>query len=177
VDADAKNSNRSSDLVVTIVDARSTPVYLEIAAQAAHLRELGMSDRAIARAIGVSDKTVAKSLAAATTRAVRAGQPVAAATPSRRPDGSEEDAGRDDRNWWVSGLTRGSKDSRFGDGRGWMSVAKSGVPATAAALGPAPAISRPRRPGGPAEASRMRPGANDWWNLLLAESRAATTAC
>jgi transcriptional regulator with XRE-family HTH domain len=45
-----------------IVDASSTPVYLEIGAKAAHLRELGLSDRAIARAIGVSDKTVAKSL-------------------------------------------------------------------------------------------------------------------
>ncbi len=47
---------------MTIVDAGSIPVYLEIGTQAAHLRELGMSDRAIARAIGVSDKTVAKSL-------------------------------------------------------------------------------------------------------------------
>lgn len=45
-----------------IVEAGSTPVYLEIAAKAAHLRELGLSDRAIARAIGVTDKTVAKSL-------------------------------------------------------------------------------------------------------------------
>ena len=47
---------------MTIVDAGSTPAFLEIAAKAAHLRELEMSDRAIARAIGVSDKTVAKSL-------------------------------------------------------------------------------------------------------------------
>ena len=45
-------------------------MFLEIAAQAAHLHELGMSDRAIARAIGVSDKTVAKSLAIQTSRAV-----------------------------------------------------------------------------------------------------------
>ena len=45
-----------------IVDAASTPVYLDIAAKAVHLRELGMSDRTIARALGVSDKTVAKSL-------------------------------------------------------------------------------------------------------------------
>ena len=52
----------SIPVVVTIVDAGSTPAFLEIAAKAAHLRELGMSDRAIARAIGVSDKTVAKSL-------------------------------------------------------------------------------------------------------------------
>jgi biotin operon repressor len=39
-------------------------VYLEIGRNAAHLRELGISDRAIARALGVSDKTVAKSLRA-----------------------------------------------------------------------------------------------------------------
>jgi hypothetical protein len=45
-----------------MVDAGSTPVYLEIGERAAHLRELGMSDRAIARALGVTDKTVAKSL-------------------------------------------------------------------------------------------------------------------
>ncbi len=45
---------------MTIVDAGSTPAFLEIAAKAAHLRELGMSDRAIARATGVSDKTVAE---------------------------------------------------------------------------------------------------------------------
>lgn len=49
-------------VVVTIIDAGSIPIYLEIGAKAAHLHELGMSDRAIARAIGVSDKTVAKSL-------------------------------------------------------------------------------------------------------------------
>ena len=46
-------------VVALIVDASSTPVYREIGAKAAHLRELGLSDRAIARAIG--DK-VAKSL-------------------------------------------------------------------------------------------------------------------
>jgi predicted transcriptional regulator len=37
-------------------------VYLAIGPKARHLRELGLSDRRIARAIGVSDKTVAKSL-------------------------------------------------------------------------------------------------------------------
>lgn len=46
-----------------IVDAGSTPVYLAIGEKAAHLRELGISDRAIARALGVSDKTVAKAIA------------------------------------------------------------------------------------------------------------------
>jgi hypothetical protein len=49
-------------VIVAIVEAGSTPIHLEIGAKAAHLRELGMSDRAIARTIGVSDKTVAKSL-------------------------------------------------------------------------------------------------------------------
>jgi hypothetical protein len=49
-------------VVASIIDAASAPVYLEIAEKAAHLRELGMSDRAIARSIGVDDKTVAKSL-------------------------------------------------------------------------------------------------------------------
>ena len=37
-------------------------MYLKIGEKATQLRELGMSDRAIARALGVSDKTVAKSL-------------------------------------------------------------------------------------------------------------------
>jgi DNA-binding NarL/FixJ family response regulator len=37
-------------------------VYLQIAEKAKHLRELGMSDKAIARQLRVSDKTVAKSV-------------------------------------------------------------------------------------------------------------------
>lgn len=45
----------------TIADAGSIPAHLAIADKAAHLRELGLSDRSITRAIGVSDKTVAKS--------------------------------------------------------------------------------------------------------------------
>jgi transposase len=49
-------------VVAWLIDAASAPVYLEIGEKAAHLRELGMSDRAIARSIGVDDKTVAKSL-------------------------------------------------------------------------------------------------------------------
>jgi len=48
-----------------LVDAGSTPAFLRIAAKAAHLRELGMSDRAIAQALDVSDKTVAKAIDAA----------------------------------------------------------------------------------------------------------------
>ena len=35
-------------------------MYLRVADKAKHLRGLGMSHRAIARALGVSDKTVAK---------------------------------------------------------------------------------------------------------------------
>jgi predicted transcriptional regulator len=45
-----------------IVDHAEVPVYLRIAEKAKHLRELGMSDKAIARVLGASDKTVAKSL-------------------------------------------------------------------------------------------------------------------
>jgi predicted transcriptional regulator len=45
-----------------IVDAGSIPAFLRIAEMAAHLRELGMSDRAIAQALNVSDKTVAKAI-------------------------------------------------------------------------------------------------------------------
>jgi orotate phosphoribosyltransferase-like protein len=40
------------------------PVYVRIADKAKHLRDLGMSDRAIARALRVSDKTVAKAAGA-----------------------------------------------------------------------------------------------------------------
>jgi hypothetical protein len=43
-----------------MVDHAELPVYLRIAGKAKHLRELGMSDRAIACALGVSDKTIAK---------------------------------------------------------------------------------------------------------------------
>jgi transcriptional regulator with XRE-family HTH domain len=45
-----------------IVDRAEEPVYLRIAEKAKYLRELGMSDRAIAEALGVSAKTVAKAL-------------------------------------------------------------------------------------------------------------------
>jgi hypothetical protein len=39
------------------------PVYQQIARKALHLRELGMSDRAIAGRLGVTDKTIAKAVA------------------------------------------------------------------------------------------------------------------
>ena len=43
-----------------IVDQVETPLYLKLADKAKHLRELGLSDKAIARALGISDKTLAK---------------------------------------------------------------------------------------------------------------------
>jgi hypothetical protein len=45
-----------------IVDQAETPVYLKLADKAKHLRELGLSDKTIARALGISDKTVAKAI-------------------------------------------------------------------------------------------------------------------
>jgi hypothetical protein len=45
-----------------VVDRLDLPVYLRIAEKAKHLRELGMSDKAIAQALDVSDKTVAKAI-------------------------------------------------------------------------------------------------------------------
>jgi hypothetical protein len=45
-----------------IVDQTEVPVYFRIAERAKHLRVLGMSDKAIARALGVSDKTIAKAI-------------------------------------------------------------------------------------------------------------------
>ena len=48
-----------------IVDRAEVPAYVRIAENAKHLRELGMSDKAVARAIGVSDKRVAKAISLA----------------------------------------------------------------------------------------------------------------
>jgi hypothetical protein len=45
-----------------IVGWAEVPVYVLIGEKAINLRELGMSDKAIARALGVSDKTVAKAI-------------------------------------------------------------------------------------------------------------------
>jgi orotate phosphoribosyltransferase-like protein len=50
---------------VVIVDQADVPVYLRIAEKATHLREPGLSDKAIARALRMSDKTVAKAIASA----------------------------------------------------------------------------------------------------------------
>jgi hypothetical protein len=72
-------------VVASIIDAASAPVYLEISEKAAHLRELGMSDRAIARSIGVDDKTVAKSLRLRGREQRREVGPPAVSEP-RQPD-------------------------------------------------------------------------------------------
>jgi hypothetical protein len=70
-------------LAVPVVDAGSVPAHLAIATRAAHLRELGMSDRRIALALGVSDKTVAKSLR-------RAAKSNGAGTSTERNGGHEQ---------------------------------------------------------------------------------------
>jgi hypothetical protein len=44
------------------VDRAEAPVYVQIAEKAMQLRDLRMSDKAIALALGVSDKTVAKAI-------------------------------------------------------------------------------------------------------------------
>jgi hypothetical protein len=48
---------------VALVETLEPPVYLRVARKALHLRELGMSDRAIAGRLGVTDKTIAKAIA------------------------------------------------------------------------------------------------------------------
>lgn len=50
-------------LEVALVEAIPPPVYQRIAEKAMGLRELGMSNKAIARALEVDDKTVAKAVA------------------------------------------------------------------------------------------------------------------
>jgi predicted transcriptional regulator len=46
-----------------LVEHCEPPVYVRIAGKVKHLRELEMSDKAIARMLGVSDKTVSKAAA------------------------------------------------------------------------------------------------------------------
>ena len=48
---------------VALLDTAGPPIYQRIARKALHLRELGLSDRVIARRLGVTDKTVAKAVA------------------------------------------------------------------------------------------------------------------
>jgi DNA-binding CsgD family transcriptional regulator len=45
-----------------MLETRPQPQYQVIAERALQLRQLGMSDLAIARALGINDKTVAKSI-------------------------------------------------------------------------------------------------------------------
>ena len=51
-----------------VVDRAEVPVYVQIGEKAMQLRDLKMSDKAIARALGVSDKTVAKATELRTKR-------------------------------------------------------------------------------------------------------------
>jgi transposase-like protein len=63
VETVAKNSNLGRiPIEIALVEAAEPPIYLKIGEKARHLRELGTSDKAIARALGVSDKTVAKAI-------------------------------------------------------------------------------------------------------------------
>jgi hypothetical protein len=47
---------------VALVDTSEPPAYQRIARKAVHLREPGLSDRAIAVRLGVTDKTAAKAI-------------------------------------------------------------------------------------------------------------------
>ncbi|MDP2955145.1 MAG: hypothetical protein Q8N53_01885 [Longimicrobiales bacterium] len=44
------------------MDTLDPPTYQQIAPKARHLRELGLSDRTIARRLGVTDKTIGKAI-------------------------------------------------------------------------------------------------------------------
>ncbi len=47
---------------MALLDTSPPPIYQRIARKALHLRELGLSDAAIARRLGLTDKTVAKGI-------------------------------------------------------------------------------------------------------------------
>jgi hypothetical protein len=47
---------------VALVEISELPAYQRIAQEALHLRELGLSSRAIAVRLGVTDKTAAKAI-------------------------------------------------------------------------------------------------------------------
>ena len=47
---------------VALVEISELPAYQKIARKALHLRELGLSDRAIGVRLGVTDKTAAKAI-------------------------------------------------------------------------------------------------------------------
>jgi hypothetical protein len=64
VDADARIRNRRAIAVeAAIVDSEVAPLICRIGLTAKHLRQLGMTDKAIGRALGVSDKTVRNAVA------------------------------------------------------------------------------------------------------------------
>ena len=52
----------TSSFEVALVEISELPAYQKIARKALHLRELGLSDRAIAVRLGVTDKTAAKAI-------------------------------------------------------------------------------------------------------------------
>ncbi len=52
----------TSPFEVALVEASQLPAYQRIARKALHLRELGLSDRAIAVRLGVTDKTATKEI-------------------------------------------------------------------------------------------------------------------
>jgi hypothetical protein len=56
-----------------IVERTEMPTYVRIADKAAHLRELGKTDGAIAHALRASDKTVTKSISRAASTSDAAG--------------------------------------------------------------------------------------------------------
>jgi predicted transcriptional regulator len=47
---------------LALVETADPPAIVKLGEEARHLRELGMSDKAVARALGVSDKTVAEAI-------------------------------------------------------------------------------------------------------------------
>jgi len=47
---------------VALAETLEPPAYQRIARKALHLRELGLSDRAVAARLGVADKTAAKAI-------------------------------------------------------------------------------------------------------------------
>jgi hypothetical protein len=52
----------TSPFEVALIETSDLPAYQGIARKALHLRELGLSDRAIAVRLGVTDKTAAKAI-------------------------------------------------------------------------------------------------------------------
>jgi len=56
------------EVEAALLETLPAPVYQQLAPQATHLRELGMSNKAIAAALSVSDKTIARAIAYAADR-------------------------------------------------------------------------------------------------------------